>query len=212
MRKRAQKYIKFGCATDKNVDQLRKLNLALFPVRYNNKFYTDLATASTQAYTHLAYFNDILVGAICCRIEPQEHPAFKLYIMTIGVLAPYRRLGIGTQLLRQVRAVVMAAVAVRRWRLLPPRARLRRHAARLHPTRPSQVLHACALEPNLQQLYLHVQTSNHDSLEFYKRFGFTTGEVVKDYYKRIEPPDAVLLHRVAPFPVLPKEEQPARYA
>ena len=75
--------------------------------------------------------------------------------------------------------------------------------------------------------------------------------MIKDYYKRIEPPDAVadrhahahtathtrrhhhrrdpsrsplatalhaaaceqvLLHRVAPFPVLSKEEQPARYA
>jgi len=173
-RQRAQKYIKFGTVTDKNVDQLRKLNLAIFPVRYNDKFYSDLAAAPTQAYTHLAYFNDILVGAICCRIEPQEHPAFKLYIMTIGVLAPYRRLGIGTQLLQQV-------------------------------------LHACALEPNLQELYLHVQTSNQDAIDFYKRFGFTTGEVVKDYYKRIEPPDAILLHRVAPFPVLSKEEQPARY-
>ncbi|EOD08725.1 hypothetical protein EMIHUDRAFT_124931, partial [Emiliania huxleyi CCMP1516] len=41
-------------------------------------------------------------------------------------------------------------------------------------------------------------------------FGFSQGEVIKDYYKRIEPPDAVLLHRVAPFPVLSKEEQPAR--
>jgi GNAT superfamily N-acetyltransferase len=104
MRERAQKYIKFGTVTEKNVEQLRKLNLAIFPVRYKDQFYTDLATSTTQAYTHLAYFNDILVGAICCRIDPQEAPAFKLYIMTIGVLAPYRRLGIGQQLLKQVRS------------------------------------------------------------------------------------------------------------
>lgn len=113
MRERAQKYIKFGTVTEKNVEQLRKLNLAVFPVRYNDQFYSDLAASTTQAYTHLAYFNDILVGAICCRIEPQEHPAFKLYIMTIGVLAPYRRLGIGQQLLKQVRTTALPTPSTR---------------------------------------------------------------------------------------------------
>jgi len=113
MRERAQKYIKFGTVTEKNVEQLRKLNLAVFPVRYNDQFYSDLAASTTQAYTHLAYFNDILVGAICCRIEPQEHPEFKLYIMTIGVLAPYRRLGIGQQLLKQVRTTALPTPSTR---------------------------------------------------------------------------------------------------
>lgn len=32
-RERAQRYIKFGTVTEKNVEQLRKLNLAVFPVR-----------------------------------------------------------------------------------------------------------------------------------------------------------------------------------
>jgi hypothetical protein len=31
--------ITFTDITDKNVEQLRKLNLAIFPVRYNDKFY-----------------------------------------------------------------------------------------------------------------------------------------------------------------------------
>ena len=41
------------------------------------------------------YFNDIVVGGVCCRIET-EGDQRRLYIMTLGVLAPYRRLGIGT--------------------------------------------------------------------------------------------------------------------
>ena len=41
-----------------------------------------------------AYFNDIIVGAVCSREEKVEGQK-RLYIMTLGCLAPYRRLGIG---------------------------------------------------------------------------------------------------------------------
>ena len=42
-----------------------------------------------------AYFNDIIVGAVCSREEKLEGQK-RLYIMTLGCLAPYRRLGIGS--------------------------------------------------------------------------------------------------------------------
>ena len=41
-----------------------------------------------------AYFNDIAVGAVCCRVDHSQNQK-RLYIMTLGCLAPYRRLGIG---------------------------------------------------------------------------------------------------------------------
>jgi len=170
---RAKKFIKIGTVTAKNVEQLRKLNLAVFPVRYNDKFYTDIAAASVQDYTHLAYFSDILVGAIAGRAETQEGGAFKVYIMTIGVLAPYRRLGIGKMLLLNV-------------------------------------LDACSRQPDCEKIYLHVQVGNQEAIDFYERFGFSVGDLVKDYYKRIDPPDAVVLSKSAPFPEL--VERPAAYA
>ena len=74
----AQKLISFGELTPKNVEQLRKLNLAVFPVKYSDKFYTDLSSNPVQLYTHLAYFTDIMVGAICCRVESQDGAAFKV--------------------------------------------------------------------------------------------------------------------------------------
>ena len=78
----------------------------------------------------LAYFNDIVVGAVCCRVDMQgagrkvfvsflinftflmkffctltPFPS-QLYIMTLGCLAPYRRLGIGTRMLEHVLNIV----------------------------------------------------------------------------------------------------------
>ena len=44
-----------------------------------------------------AYFSDICVGAIACRLEKKEGGVVCVYIMTLGVLAPYRGIGIGKQ-------------------------------------------------------------------------------------------------------------------
>jgi len=156
--------ISFGSVTEKNVEQLRKLNLAVFPVRYNDKFYQDIATINATVYTHLGYFSDIMVGAICSRVEPQEGSAFKVYIMTIGVLAPYRRIGIGRRLLQET-------------------------------------LKACSEQPDCEEVYLHVQVSNEEAIDFYRHFGFVIGETVKDYYQRLDVCDAVILSKKPPFHV-----------
>jgi N-alpha-acetyltransferase 50 len=48
-----------------------------------------------------AYYNDIVVGAVCCRIDMTESSR-RLYIMTLGCLGEYRRLGIGTKMVEHV--------------------------------------------------------------------------------------------------------------
>ena len=40
--------INFGAINEQNVEQLRKLNLSIFPVRYNPKFYQNVITTPTE--------------------------------------------------------------------------------------------------------------------------------------------------------------------
>lgn len=50
-------------------------------------------------------------------------------------------------------------------------------------------------DSNIIEAYLHVQTNNEEAIRFYQQFGFVLGEVVENYYKRLTPPDAVILRR-----------------
>lgn len=47
----------------------------------------------------------------------------------------------------------------------------------------------------VQEIYLHVQTNNHDALHFYERFGFEQGGKIENYYKRIDPPDCFIVYK-----------------
>mmetsp|Transcript_22254 Transcript_22254/g.26737 ORF Transcript_22254/g.26737 Transcript_22254/m.26737 type:complete len:170 (+) Transcript_22254:175-684(+) len=142
--------------TEKNINVLKKLNAHIFPVPYQDKFYSDCM--SCVPFTIMALYTDFVIGAICCRLEKQPDGKARMYMMTLGILAPYRRRGVGVKLLN--------------------------HTMKLAKE-----------DPNVEEVYLHVQTSNDDAMEFYKKYGFKYLETIKDYYKRIEPPDCHVYSR-----------------
>ncbi|KAL8271777.1 hypothetical protein Esti_004286 [Eimeria stiedai] len=86
-----------GQLTRHNVMMLKELNLATIPVVYGDSYYNHVVEHPT--FCRLAYLGDVMVGAITCRIELNADGFKQLYIMTLSVLKPYRRLGIATQLL-----------------------------------------------------------------------------------------------------------------
>ncbi|EUB62080.1 N-alpha-acetyltransferase 50 [Echinococcus granulosus] len=102
LRKADDVRIELGELTVHNVNQLKIINRTVFPVHYTDKFYTDLL--KQPQLCRLAYFNDIVVGAVCYRYEKVDGSdnLKKCYIMTLGCLAPYRRYGVGSLLLRHV--------------------------------------------------------------------------------------------------------------
>lgn len=174
--------IVWGDLTDKNVNQLQRLNSTIFPVKYNDLFYSE-AVKARKGLVKLAYFNELLVGAVCCRKEPyfeckanasgmkprpppspetaSAETKSSLYIMTLGVLAPYRERGIGTQLINHVLNFVETS----------------------------------AICEDVQDIYLHVQDGNDEALQFYKRYGFEVTEKLQGYYKRIDPTDCFIVQK-----------------
>ncbi|KAJ2339311.1 hypothetical protein GGH92_006778 [Coemansia sp. RSA 2673] len=95
-----------------NIQRMRTLNSVLFPVHYSASFYRGLLLPGQ--FAQLAVYGNSYVGTIACRKQPlgfasgpllaqpqpQQEDKLEVYMMTLGVLAPYRRLGLGKQLLR----------------------------------------------------------------------------------------------------------------
>lgn len=157
--------VDFGIINADNVEQLKKINQACFPVTYNASFYEDMAKKNDENLCKFAYWNGFAVGAICTRVEPVPDCAgrHRIYIMTLGVLAAYRNRGIGSKLVQSV--------------------------LDHFESQKNDALHT------VDEIMLHVQTSNNDAMKFYgEKFGFEKGGLVENYYnKRIDPPHCFIL-------------------
>jgi ribosomal protein S18 acetylase RimI-like enzyme len=165
------------------------VNLACFPVQYQETYYKDVVEKHDEGLCKFAYYNGFVVGAACSRLEDipnveddktdntddsnnksnssnnkNTSNKKRIYIMTLGVLAAYRGRQIGTQLIQSI------------------------------------LDHYESQKENeykdVTEIVLHVQVSNEDAIKFYTtRFGFEQGEMVENYYRRIDPPHCYKLYK-----------------
>ncbi|KAI7868458.1 acyl-CoA N-acyltransferase [Spinellus fusiger] len=99
--------IKLANVTTHNISQLISLHAHLFPIAYNSSFYK--AALEAGPFAQVVLYNDMYVGSICCRIESHPYSYYaSVYIQTLGVLQPYRNLGLGHRLLSHI---IMQAAA-----------------------------------------------------------------------------------------------------
>jgi N-alpha-acetyltransferase 50 len=92
------------CADTADVDAVRTLNAGLLPLRYPDRFYRDILGASPRLCA-LVWAGSSVVGAISATVEMDratKSPTGALYIMTLAVVAPQRRTGLGSALLAWV--------------------------------------------------------------------------------------------------------------
>ena len=72
-----------------------------FPINYSDQFYKKVVQ-DWNKYSFFAYLNDIIIGAITCRIDDLEEGGQGLYILTLATLEPYRRGQVATQCYEEV--------------------------------------------------------------------------------------------------------------
>ncbi|KAL5528255.1 NAT5_1 [Sanghuangporus sanghuang] len=97
--------ISFPSITPGNVEVLRKLNTALFPIKYGEIFYHGVVQPEMARFCKLVYINDEPVGTITGRVVDHENET-KLYIMTMGVLESHRSKKIGSKTLKHIVDIV----------------------------------------------------------------------------------------------------------
>ena len=91
-----------------HLDRLKSITATLLPVRYSDKFFTEcLEPEKHSAISFVALYDSQLVGWIRCRVEPfpnAENEVYQqIYVQALGILAPFRGLGLAGELLKAVR-------------------------------------------------------------------------------------------------------------
>jgi N-alpha-acetyltransferase 50 len=140
-----------------------------FPIQYNESFYHGVVQESNKELNKYAYHNDTVVAALCSRIE--TIPDSELFLDSAA------------QGLKRLYIMTLAVLAPYR-------------GCNIGSQLLQTTLEYCLTNPDISQIALHVQISNQDAIRFYcNRFGFEQGDMVENYYKRIDPPHCYLLYK-----------------
>lgn len=171
-----------------NIRHLMEINRAVLPVRYpdHHPMYRHILQAG-ELFSHVAFAQlrpgaELTpVGAVGCRLERASGAGYddndadakeapydrvRLYVMTIAVLALYRRMGIGRMMMQRVLD----------------------NCERVNAD-------PCAYGYRIESVYLNVQVGNDEALRFYESFGFQVRQVLEGYYTNVEPRDAYMLEK-----------------
>eukprot|EP00611_Tribonema_gayanum_P000334 TRINITY_DN1022_c0_g1_i3.p1 TRINITY_DN1022_c0_g1~~TRINITY_DN1022_c0_g1_i3.p1 ORF type:complete len:214 (+),score=31.57 TRINITY_DN1022_c0_g1_i3:97-738(+) len=191
-----------------NIDELRKMNSAIFPVRYSNQFYEDVL-ALPRELAQFACLGGAVIGAICCRVEPfmpgqflssNANSANGVQVVSLvpGISYSQAELGAGGVLAGGFSANNNSSTAevdpVRQRLYIVTLGVMAAHRGRGVGRRLLDLMLANLQHlPDVCEVYLHVQTSNAGAIAFYERAGFHKEAIIKNYYRHIEPPDCYLL-------------------
>ncbi|GAA5871462.1 hypothetical protein JCM8547_001350 [Rhodosporidiobolus lusitaniae] len=124
--------------TPNNLGTVKKLHHCLFPVSYSPRFFSDLLDPhlTPEDYSKLVHYQDVPVGVLVSRLEParwegartlreavegekgekeggegegEKGEGYKLYVMTLGVLFPYRRQGLASKMIHHLLTAAAAS-------------------------------------------------------------------------------------------------------
>ncbi|GMR53443.1 hypothetical protein PMAYCL1PPCAC_23638, partial [Pristionchus mayeri] len=156
---------------------VQSLCLASFPIQYPDTWYDDVVSGVLNAMG--IFHNDSIVALIVseyklvhnCNMEDRgilaDEMAPVVYILSLAVSNEYRRQGLATRLVRSLIQTYSVENGVGR------------ALDSLHRSRPFQFRH----NQLPKAIFLHVLSTNHSAISFYKRHGFELFETLLNYYR-----------------------------
>ena len=153
--------------TQQQQQKLKKINQACFPIAYGDSFYREMAKKSDENLCKFAYYSGLAIGAICTRVEPiPDDPNGRS------------------------RLYVMTLGVLAAYRNHGIGSKLVESILEYFESEKEGKL------STVDEIMVHTQTSNADAMKFYMdKFGFEKGELVENYYKRIDPPHCYILRK-----------------
>ena len=150
----------------------RTLLTSILPIRYPDKFYNALLSEQDNDFlcqVAICKRESVrsVVGGICCRVE---------------AIGPQPPRGIDSLTIPEESKVYIQALAVK-----PAYRRLGIGAALLNVTLEASI---CGRWGRVVSVYGHVWEANEEGVDFYRRRGFSIGEVEPGYYRKLNPSGA----------------------
>ena len=137
-------------------------------MQYQESFYKEVTERKDEGLCKFAYFGGFVVGAACARVEPLMNDS--------------------TTTKQRLYIMTLGVLAAYRGRTIGTQL--------IQSILDHYEEHKDAEFKDVEEIALHVQISNNDAIDFYtKRFGFEKGEMVENYYRRIDPPHCYVLFK-----------------
>ncbi|EMG48665.1 naa50 N-alpha-acetyltransferase 50 [Candida maltosa Xu316] len=157
--------------TVNNIGVFKKINEVTLPIKYPEGWYNQ-TLKSSSTIVKLAYYSELPVGAIKARTFHNNHNLkFNDFINSSEILS------------KTPNSVYIESFAVlKAYRNLGIGKKLLNYL--IEETK----------KKFIHEIIIHVHVTNEDSISWYKKQGFTQGELVKDYYKdqELDTPDAYI--------------------
>jgi len=170
---------------ERNVGGAKLILDVSFPFPCQPALYSTLLRQD-KSFRRLAFFNDIQVGVVGAVALNEEEALAAVHGATpiSDVAAPVvesKDAALTTQPVATKLYVLVLAVL----------AAYRNYGVGSELMK--EVIESAKKHPGVDEIFLHVWVLNTSAIKFYERLGFVNTETVKNYYRRIDSPDAVVM-------------------
>ncbi|KAG8694353.1 hypothetical protein FRC08_008547 [Ceratobasidium sp. 394] len=171
--------LSFVSLTSENIHILKALNSEIFPVPYPDAYYAVVVKPELSRFCKLIYLDGNPIGQVTCTLKPSEREGeARVYGMLMGVLPPYRSLGIGTYAAQSILDAIVAHNSyVKALQSVGP----------ITPDTPGgeteDPMHQLSKLP-ITSVFMHVYVLNTGARRLYERYGFTERKRIENFYRR----------------------------